>query len=185
MTPSLPSFAAALPDSTLDAIYQTEWGERKLSLVFNCACFPVIYYSDFDEDETHTLLKSVFDARTSLSVDDCHTYNQWAHAEGLLSRIPISLSGICVKPNPKYKHPDCKNLSKWTCGGCGRTWLPGSLVDPICVVYPDPWWMNYIGEEIRALIAANGGPSKTDPLVFFPDGAHRNGRTKQYTMPLL
>lgn len=177
--PPLESFQH-LPLATRTALYEIGWGEAALRVIFNTWRFPIWYHSDFDDATTHTLLKSIFDVRAYLHLDDCHAYNQWLKVEGYVARVPLSLRGKCVKIDPKERHPDCKHLHRWTCGGCGKTTLPGSLVDPACTVYPDPWWMDFIGDEVRETVAAQGGPSKTDPLIWYPAGARRNGRTQRY-----
>lgn len=177
--PPFDSFSA-LPAATREALYATGWGEPALRVIFNAGRFPIWYHSDFTEAETRALLQSLFDKRAELHLDDCHAYNQWLKAEGLVARVPLSLRGKCIKADPKERHPDCKHLHRWTCGGCGKTTLPGSLMDPVCTVYPDPWWMEYIGDHVRSVVAAEGGPSKTDPLIWYPAGPRRNGRTIRY-----
>lgn len=182
ITPDRPPFDSfqVLPRATRDAIYTTEWGEPALRVIFSSGRFPIWYHSDFSQVGTHTLLRSIFDARTELTLDDCHAFNQWLKAEGLVARVPLSLRGKCIKTNPQDRHPECKHLHRWSCGGCGKTTLPGSLIDPACTVYPDPWWMQYIGDEVREIVANEGGPSKTDPLIWYPAGPRRNGRTVRY-----
>lgn len=180
MRPTLDSFAC-LTDVTRAALYAVdEFGEPSLKVAFNAGRFPIWYVSDFDAEETKTYLRDLFANRANLVLDDCHAYNRWLADFAHIARAPLTLRGKCIKADPKDKHPDCKNFHRHTCGGCGKTFLPGSLNDPACVQYDDPWWMEYIGTEVRSAIAATGGVSKTDPLVWYPAGPRRNGRLARY-----
>lgn len=178
--PALESFACLQPD-TLEALFAVEeFMGTALRLAFGAGRFPVWYQSDFTEEQTKTLLRDVFANKANFSLDDCHEYNRWLVKGGYAPRTPLTVRGRCIKFCVSDKHPDCKHFHRTTCGGCGRVWLPGSLKDPACVTYDEPWWMEYIGDEVRMHIAQNGGVSKTDPLVWFPAGPRRNGRTQQY-----
>lgn len=178
--PTLDSFACLQPATREALAAVDEFGESALCLAFSAGRFPTWFRTDFDPEETRTYLRDVFANRTNLVLDDCHTYNRWMVAHGHIPRAPLTIRGKCVKPAVADKHPDCKHFHRHTCGGCGRVWLPGSLKDPACVVYEDPWWMEYIGDTVRSHIASAGGVSKTDPLVWFPAGPRRNGRLERY-----
>lgn len=176
---SLESFAELSP-RTLQALFEDGFMEPTLKVVFGSGRFPVWYASDFDEATTDILLRDIFAHRTELYLDDCHAFNRWQIDTGRIPRAPLALRGKCVKAAPTDKHPECRHFHRHTCGGCGKVFLQGSLDDPACVQYPDPWFYKYIGDEVRAAIAATGGVSKTDPLVWYPAGPRRNGRLTRY-----
>lgn len=178
--PPLDSFAW-LREETRAALFAVdEFMEPAIKVVFSAGRFPIWYVSDFDPEETKTYLRDIFASRTNLTLDDCHAYNRWMVTAGHIPRAPLTIRGKCIKADPAEKHPDCKHFHKHTCGGCGKVFLPGSLKDPACVTYEDPWWMEYIGDEVRSAIASTGGVSKTDPLVWYPAGPRRNGRLARY-----
>lgn len=178
--PDFPSFLY-LAETTREALYAVdEFMAPALKVAFSAGRFPIWYTSDFDTEETRTYLRDLFANRTNLVLDDCHAYNRWMVAAGHIPRAPLTVRGKCIKDDPAAKHPDCKHFHRHTCGGCGRVWLPGSLKDPACVQYEDPWWMEYIGDTVRSHIAAAGGPSKRDALIWFPAGPRRHGRDTHY-----
>lgn len=179
-SPPFPTFI--LPSPTLAALYSTHFGDPALRVIFSAGAFPIHYTSDFDPPTTHHHLTHIFAIRSTLSYLDITAYHQWLYRLGLVPRIPITLTGTCVATS-KDRHPDCRHFYKWTCGGCGRTHVPGSLRDPACTRHPDPWWASYLSLEIAHAIEQHS-VSSTDPLIWFPDGIHPHGRTIRHTPTL-
>lgn len=143
--------------------------------VFNAYRFPIAYSvaPGYDPD---AVLRQLFVIRDLLPLAEVINYHGWLQQEGIAPRLPAQLTGICT-----HDRATCKVMpDKFTCGGCGRTIVPGSLQDKACKVHANPWWMKYIGPDMESLVDEHGGVSKTDPLILFPAGAFRHGRKIHY-----
>lgn len=144
--------------------------------VFNCGKFPSKYHAyNCDSQTKESFLETLFSARNRLTIEMCEAYISLLVSYGFNYSVYTDLSGSCRKASaPKV----CKPLDdRFTCAGCGIVYVPNSLRDKACVVHKDPWWFPYLKSELEADIQQAGGISKTDPLVIFPDGTRRHGRT--------
>lgn len=149
---------------------------------FDAAMYPIFAAGGFPiatsiprnltDEQITQLYVSLFSIRHRIPLVELVEYNAAIRYRGYVPRIPLSLSGVCTKVKD-----ECKHFYRSSCGGCGITWVPGSLIDPACVQYPAPWWQKYLGGEVEWLIQQAGGPSKTDALIWTPEGVCKNGRT--------
>jgi hypothetical protein len=165
-----------IPKATRDLLFNQGPFDPWLRPFFGVQRFPIHYESSgLTACQIKAALQDLFAARPHLLIQDCGAYNAWLKGHGLAAPPFTWLSGQCTEVKET-----CKHFKRWTCGGCGRIFIPGSLNDPACTVGEYPWWYEYVKDEIDGLIADSGGVSRTDPLVWFPDGAHRHGRTVTY-----
>lgn len=173
----------AIPLSTRSYMYAGGWLEPFIYPIFAAGRFPVHYKAEGLSDASlHDSLQEIFDVRNLLNVTDCAEYNWWLKQTGRVVEVPHRLTTICQK---KSGEPAlCKNFKKFSCKGCGRVFIPGSLNDPACVVHPNPWWYDFLKDQISDWLDEHGGVSKTDPLVIFYDGVYRHGRTETHNPDL-
>lgn len=134
-----------------------------------------IYVNKRNSDQEYS---EVIRQHENFPLDECHEFNQLMLKHGYLpdKYIPERLTGECLKPEDSKKK--CKaSPDKWSCIGCGKSWVPKSYMSKTCKSHPFPEWAEPLDSKIDKDIAAAGGVSKTAPLVW------AGGETKKLFTP--
>lgn len=144
--------------------------------VFGSNSFPITYHTNIrSEAEVKRLLSKILDARNSLTKEACEFWNQ-ALNRFVGTPIPQNLEGVCIKTmsssNNSVKAVCRATPDKWSCSGCGKTWVPGSYMSASCKSHPDPFWKDALQPDLDALIKEHG-VSKEAPLVWADGQASR------------
>lgn len=152
--------------------------EPHLHVAFNSAGFPGEYYAhNLSQDQVEKALDEIFAARKQIPLSLIQKYHSFLNNVGVGRASTGLANGVCVKPESPFL---CRaNTNKWSCAGCGLTWVPGSYVGPKkkCKDHPDPWWLPRVADEMLEIIEMHGGPSDSGPIVIVSPGVHfRNTR---------
>ena len=130
--------------------------------VFGSKKFPISYSTSLCEEGIESLLEELFNKRENFSLEGCFKYNEWLKIKGL-AKVPVTLIGQCVGKDSGA----CKSTrDKWSCGGCGKSWLPGSYNSSTCKNHEFPFWFKFMKNEINRDMEKNGGVSNKAPLVW-------------------
>lgn len=146
--------------------------------VYNAYGFPSHVHHNLDDVLFDQVNKEVFPKHKLITQDLINGYNTYLrdNSKSVHTNWAFAPNGVCQKgTTPKSCKP---GKDRFTCQGCGIVYVPRSLVDKACVVHADPWWYKYAEPFLKPLVEATGGVSKTDPLVLFPHGPRRHGRTQ-------
>jgi hypothetical protein len=172
-------------DSFLDTLAELEvqlevkfsapaFGEPYLIPVFGSRKFPIEYYtSGVEKSRELEILTTLYTVAAKLPISVLERFNARLNALGSLPKkivAPEELSGNCIKTHPANKNPASRctpTLDKWSCLGCGKSWVPGSYMSATCKKYDYPWWVEIpaIRENIESDIEALGESTKS-PIVW-------------------
>lgn len=134
-----------------------------------------IYVNKRDSDKEYA---EIIKLHESFSLKECQEFNQIMLKYGYLPDkfVPEQLTGQCLKPNDSKKK--CKaSPDKWSCIGCGKSWVPKSYMSKTCKSHPFPEWAEHLDSKIDKDISEAGGVSNTAPLVW------AGGETKKLFSP--
>jgi hypothetical protein len=140
--------------------------------VFGSNHFPITYYTNIDT--IPEVLQELCSLYKEFSKEDCHAYNQSLLAAGVVRTAPANLEGICVK---EIKGACRATGDKWSCGGCGISWVPGSYMSKTCKQHPDPFWLEYLQADVKAMLDQHG-VSDTAPIVWVNGQGERRFKPK-------
>lgn len=162
----LPSFSAISPQVAFD-ICNEELFAKYARPIFGSNHFPIAMVTsgwEGNQTELGAIIRHLCDVRSQLSRTDCLLWNSALEERGIAPFVPKNLEGSCVKE--LFPKGVCKaSPDKWSCMGCGKSYVPGSYMTASCKKHPDPLWAIPLSKEIEELIAQHGVSNKA-PIVW-------------------
>lgn len=159
-----PTIFSLLSESALDKICSVDlMGLAFMHGVFGSNGF-FIHVQKRDADAEY---KEITQLQDKFPLEECQAFNALMVKHGYVSEkyAPEELTGQCLKPNDSKKK--CRaSPDKWSCIGCGKSWVPDSYKSKTCKKHPHPEWAEPLQDRITQAIQENGGPSTTAPLVW-------------------
>ena len=143
--------------------------------IFGSNGFPItIAYTEGTAEQVQQIYHELLGVSDKLSQEDCEKYNQQLLQRGFVRdiQVPLNLKGECVKAfDPETKR--CKvSKDKFSCMGCGKSWVPMSYMSKTCKTHPNPDWFEPLKYRINPLMAEHG-VSTTAPLVWANNNVKR------------
>ena len=169
---TLPSFAGHIPPDARHKMTTEEIFEPYLRPIFGSNSFPIaVHAPGMPQSEVAYLLGLICSVRTKLSRDDCLIWNAALETRGDVLLVPKNLEGSCVKA--LFPKGVCKaSPDKWSCMGCGKSYVPDSYMAKSCKRHPDPLWLAPLSADVEALISEHGVSDKA-PIVWINSEGHR------------
>lgn len=162
----LPSFSVISPFVAKEMCSE-ELFSRYARPIFGSNHFPIHMLSsgwEGNATELGTVLRHLCDVHKSLSREDCLKWNAALEERGAAPLIPKNLEGSCVKE--VFPKGVCKaSPDKWSCMGCGKSYVPNSYMASSCKKHPDPEWLGPLSQDVEALIEEHGVSNKA-PIVW-------------------